>query len=201
VAAVSVERSPTKWLDFYRPHFATEAGLAEFVGACASQVGPRAAKLIMHQVRRLVMLADQMGTLRPDRDSLHVFWYVVCAEAASKLQADYAKDDQSRVHVRRFFEEFASKNDQNSLASGFQHPDDLRPMTLREAADVLYDVRCDVAHEGNYWDFTLAAEIPMINVAQPAIVSLRRSELRDIVVRTGIRAAQSRLPKASGAAT
>jgi hypothetical protein len=190
---LSTETSQAKWLDFYRPHFPTEATLVAFVEACVAQAGPtRAAKIIMHQVRRLIMLADQMETLRPRRDSLSIFWYVVCAEAASKLQADDG-DRDSKPHARRFFAEFSSTTDRQRLASGFRHPQGLGPMSLLEAVDTLYAVRCSVAHEGNYWEFTMSEGIDMINVAQPAIVSLTLHELRDIVVRTGIAAAQSRV--------
>ena len=183
-----------KWLDFYRPHVESEEDLRTFVTACADQVGPHASKIIMHQVRRLVLLADDTHQLRPGRDSLAVFWYVVCAEAVSKLQADKSDEGLSRQHVRRFFCELASPTDRDSLAGGFKHLEDLRPMTVSEAAGILYDVRCSVAHEGNYWEFTMAQGIDMINVAQPAIVSITLGELRDLVVRTGVTAAKSRLP-------
>ncbi len=192
---MSTELSVAKWLDFYRPYFADKTRLQTFVTSCAAQTGPtRAAKLIMHQVRRLVMLADEMETVRTARDSLTIFWYIVCAEAASKLQADYDKAKKSKIHVRRFFREFASSADKEVLARGFQRPEHAEPMTLIEAVDTLYAVRCDVAHEGNYWDFTLAQGLDMINVSPPAVVSLTSQTLRDILVRTGINAAQSRLP-------
>lgn len=192
---MNTNSSLTKWLDFYRPHVESEEELRAFVTACADQVGPLASKIIMHQVRRLVLLADDTHQLRPGRDSLAVFWYVVCAEAVSKLQADQSDEGPSRQHVRRFFCELASQADRDVLADGFKRPDDLAPMTVSQAADTLYEVRCSVAHEGNFWEFTMAQGIDMINEAQPAIVSLTLAELRRLVVRTGVAAAKSRLPE------
>jgi len=191
---VSNETSISKWLDFYRPFFADEPTLAAFVDSCAAQSGAtRAAKIIMHQVRRLVVLADEMQGLRSRRDSLSVFWYMVCAEAVSKLQAEFEAEARSHEHALRFFTDFSSAADKQRMTGGFRHPDNLLPMTLSQVVDTLYAVRCSVAHEGNYWEFTMAEGLDMINMAQPAIVSMTLGELRDIVVRTGIVAARSRL--------
>jgi hypothetical protein len=52
-----------KWLDFYQPYFANRNDLEQFVQACENLDlhDPRhRAKIMMHQGKRLISLADKM---------------------------------------------------------------------------------------------------------------------------------------------
>jgi hypothetical protein len=59
---------------------------------------------------------------------------------------------------------------------------------------MLYDVRCDVVHEGNCWGFAFHDGVtPMINVAPDVEARIRLRTLRDMVVRGCIKAVSGKL--------
>lgn len=69
--------------------------------------------------------------------------------------------------------------------------------SLDEVIDTLYDIRCDVVHEGNYWGFNFATEgegFPLIlsgrNAKRILRVRISYADFRDIVVRGIIKAVQ-----------
>ena len=98
-----------KWLNFYRPFFATEAEALSLVQACEQLVPPdNAAKIMMHQAQRLVSLADDIQGLRPHREALQILFLMMCAENISKLHEGFHGEGQSRAHVQRFFDRFPS---------------------------------------------------------------------------------------------
>jgi hypothetical protein len=61
----------------------------------------------------------------------------------------------------------------------------------------LYKVRCDVAHEGNYWEFAFSdGKMDMVNARQSVEVRMTYSEFRDVVVRAAVSAIERFLAKA-----
>ena len=115
------------------------------------------AKIILHQTARLLSLADWMDEVAPARPALKVFFFVILAEAAAKLAFGFAGEGKSRRHVHRFFEELCVSPDRDRLGRAFRriegapHP----LLTTEEAVDILYDVRNDVAHRGQYFTVNL----------------------------------------------
>ena len=186
-----------KWLDFYRPFFLTEADVQHFVQACEQLAPPgNVAKIMMHQGQRLVSLSDDIPKIRPHREALRLLFLMMCAENISKLHAGFQGEGQSRAHVRRFFEQLLSKNDQDALGSGFvDHSKPLMPtLGLEAAVDMLYEVRCDVVHEGKYWEFTFHdGYTPQLNVDPDVESHISFDRFRGIVVRGCIKAVQDRL--------
>ena len=186
-----------KWLNFYRPFFPTEKEVRSFVEACEQLVPPNtAAKIMMHQTQRLVSLSDDIATIRPHREALRTLFLIMCAENISKLHDNFLEEGQSRAHVRKFFDEFLDADDQRFLAEGFV--DCSKPLMpqlgLRAAVDMLYDVRCDVVHEGKYWQFTFHnGHTPMLN-PNHVISHITFDEFRAILVRGCLNAVQTRLP-------
>lgn len=181
------------WLVFYRPFFDSDNACAAFVAGCVAQSGSLLnSKIIMHQVRRLTMLADDSLELRPGRYSLGIFWLIVCAEAVAKLYTKLAAEGESRKMVHIFFDTFLTQPQKDLLGTGILSMKSTLPMGLRGAVDALYDVRCDVAHEGNYWDWTFTHKgTPMLNPDYDVIADLEWEEFRDLVVRGGVVAARS----------
>ncbi len=60
--------------------------------------------------------------------------------------------------------------------------------------DLLYDLRCDVVHEGKFWAFKFSdGEYPILHVDPKVTVHLTFIELRDIVVRGCINAIKDKL--------
>jgi hypothetical protein len=86
------------------------------------------------------------------------------------------------LRVRTFFEACVPPGDRDLLTRSFSNHD-LQPLGLRAVVDALYDVRCDVVHEGRYWGFNFAdRESAMLNVEPDVIVSIQLPALRDIIV-------------------
>ena len=59
-------------------------------------------------------------------------------------------------------------------------------MELHEVVDILYSVRCDVVHEGQYWDFNFCNGTPVFNTNPDVIVSISLADFRAIVARACI---------------
>jgi hypothetical protein len=95
-----------KWLDFYQPHFANRSDLEQFVQACEDLElhDPRhRAKIMMHQGKRLISLADKMEIVEPGDQPLKLLFLLICAENMSKLNMSTEDSGNSRNHVIRFF--------------------------------------------------------------------------------------------------
>lgn len=187
-----------KWVDFYRPFFPTDDEVRAFVEACERLTPPdNVAKIMMHQGQRLVSISDDIPQIRPHDESLRLLFLMMCAENIAKVHDGFQGEGQSRAYVRRFFDNFLGADDKDALGSGFvDHSLPLMPnLGLRGAVDMLYDVRCDVVHEGNYWGFTFHdGQTPMLNVAPDVMSHITLDQFRAIVVRGCINAVRDRLP-------
>src|SRR5262245_49984023 len=67
--------------------------------------GRRAARVALHQAARMVWLADRIGEVALGRPALNILFYIIAAEAVSKLLAGYTGDFESKKYAMRFFEE------------------------------------------------------------------------------------------------
>lgn len=184
------------WVDFFAPFFDSRAAAEDWVARCEALAPPQnAAKIMMHQTQRLISLADDLPAIRPHAESLQLLFLLVCAEHVAKLHDGFAGEGQSRAYVQRFFESFVIGADRQTLSSAFADLKNhlLRPLPFTAAVDVLYDVRCDVVHEGNCWGFSFHDGVtPMIN-ASDVEARIGLPTLRDMVVRGCIQAVSDKL--------
>jgi hypothetical protein len=184
-----------KWITFYEPFFDDLEPARRFVDNLERINDPEVrlhkAKVMMHQTQRLVSLADDIVKLRTDRQSLQLLFLVICAENIAKLFDDFDEEGKSRAYVRKFFSMHVSSEDRSVLERSFcTH--DLEPLSVRELADCLYSVRCDVVHEGQYWGFHFSdGDTPMLNLSPEVTVHLTYQQIRAIVVRGCINAIQN----------
>lgn len=147
----------------------------------------------MHQVQRLVSLGDELAEIRK-RDALQVLFLVICAECVAKLEAGFKGEGQSKRFVRNFFLGFLSPKDHNLLSNAFTRPPAFESLTVDEAVDLLYDIRCDVVHEGQYWGFIFQdGDCTMLNPMYKVFAHIKIGQLRNLVVRTAIRAIEAKL--------
>jgi hypothetical protein len=181
-----------RWIAFYLPFFADHAHTETWVARCEAQAPPNIrAKIMMHQAQRLVSIADDLPAIRRTAESLQVMFLLSCAENISKLHDNIADDGQSRAYVQRFFRLFVVGNDRDVLEHAFTDHDDrlLRPEPFECAVSLLYGVRCDVVHEGNFWGFAFHdGTTPMVNVDPDVIANIRLIDLRNVIVRGCINA-------------
>lgn len=181
-----------KWILFYTPFFENPDSVYAFVERLEN-LGPEdsmhPAKIMMHQTQRLVSLADDIQQIRPNRESLQLLFFLICAEHIAKMHSNFEHDGQSRQFTRKFFNEFVLPRDQRHLVDNFRRTRERSPLDLQEIVDLLYDVRCDVVHEGKYWGFSFHdGHTSMVNYDPSIIVSMMLSEFRSIVVRGCINA-------------
>lgn len=188
-----------KWADFYEALFTSRREAEFFVEKCEALTPTderHTAKIMMHQTQRLISIADDLPRLRPKRESLQLLFLIICAENISKLYDGFKGEGQSRKYVKLFFDKFLSQAEKDKLRNGFV-PNNSMPMSslgIEKVVDILYDVRCDVVHEGKYWGFTFHdCDTPMINVDPDVTVYITFKELRDIVAMGCIRAIEDKL--------
>ena len=98
-----------RWLDFYISFFPEQKSAEKFIKHCEAQRHPNnLAKILMHQTKRLVTIADDIQNIRPHEESLQILFLMMCTENISKLHDSYEKEGKSRHYVNRFFEKFLS---------------------------------------------------------------------------------------------
>lgn len=181
-----------KWVTFYGSVIGEKIA-ATLVSRCQSGPPGNTAKLILYQARRLVSLADDIVKIRPGRESLQLLFLLICAEHVAKLADGFEDEGKSQHYVIKFFENFASTDDKDLLDRSFTDFD-LHPLHWRRAIKTLYGVRCDVVHEGNYWDFTFRqATLDMLNQDPDVIATITLDEFRDLVVRCAVEAVRTTL--------
>ena len=185
------------WIDFYEPFFATRADARKFVsdreGLDASDP-KHPAKIMMHQTQRMISLSDDLPTIRPGRESLQLVFLLICAEHIAKLHDNFNGEGHSRAYVRDFFGKFLTAVDKAELEAGMLKYDrtSRTRLSLLEVVDILYDVRCDVVHEGQYWSFNFSdGATSIINSDPDVIVSITLQALSNIIVRGCIKAIES----------
>lgn len=189
----------TKWVDFYRPFFKSDDETKTFITLC-EKLAPDSvnhnAKIMMHQTQRLMLIADEIAGLRPGREALQLLFLMICVENISKLHNDFTGEGQSKKYVKRFFADFISASDKDKLGMSFVDNTSL-PMTVlghEKAVDLLYGIRCDVVHEGNYWGFSFHdGQKPMVNVDPDVNVYITLGDLKNIIVKGCITAIEDKL--------
>jgi len=181
-----------KWIAFYEQFFsstnATKAFVGELEAITDSTMTKHRAKIMMHQVQRLISLADDIIKVSGERESLQLLFVLICAENIAKLFHNFIDDGQSKAFVHKFFSEFVIGDDRDALENSF-FTHDLKPLNLHDTVDILYSIRCDVVHDGLYWGFHFqSGNIFMLNTDPDIIVKITFAEFRAIVVRACIRA-------------
>ncbi len=187
------------WLAFYVPYFETQDAAKKFVEACEIQTYPNnAAKVMMHQVPRLVSLSDDIQKIRPNSEPLKLLILIMCAENIAKLHDGYTGESYSQKYVTKFFNDFMSDIDKDLLRNGFIDCNDkwFRPLSFENVVKMLYKIRCDVVHEGNYLSFSFYdGKTEMLEIVDPYTVTphISLQDIRGIIIRGCINAIQEKL--------
>lgn len=188
-----------EWLDFYYPYFENQSDAKKFVESCEIQSHPNnVAKVMMHQVQRLVSLSDDMQKIRPNDDPLKILILIMCVENIAKLHDGYTGESKSWHYVEKFFKDFLSNEDKNLLSNGFVDNNDkwLRSLSFEDVVKMLYKIRCDVVHEGDYLGFSFYdGKTEMLEIVNKYVVipHVTLQEIRGIIIRGCIKAIQSKL--------
>lgn len=187
------DSNPSKWAAFYKPMFQSDEAVRAFVEPLETLClgDPRhTAKIMMHQTQRLISLADDFPKLRPANETLPLLFLLICSEHIAKLFKDFTQEGQSRRYVQNFFKWFLTDAQKRQLCAGIKRKD-LSSLSLVETVNALYDVRCDIVHEGKYWRFHFSTgRDSMMQPERDLVVGLTLPELRCLVVQGCIKAIQ-----------
>ena len=129
---------------------------------------------------------------------LKVLIMIMCVENIAKLQDGYTGEFRSRYYVEKFFKDFLSDNDKDTLRNGFIDNNDkwLRTLSFEDVIKMLYQIRCDVVHEGDYLGFSFYdGKNEMLEIVnQYAVIpQVALQNIRDIIIRGCINAIRSKL--------
>ncbi|HHF3262430.1 TPA: hypothetical protein ACVO3I_004346 [Vibrio diabolicus] len=148
-----------QWVLFYKDYFESEKELNEFILRCEAVLvdePEHRAKVMMHQGKRLVSLANSMESVAASRDALKLMFLLIACEHISKLYEEFDGVGQSKAHVIKFFENFLTEADKLQITQGIELCG--KEYTLADVVKALYASRCDVVHEGHYFSFDFASE-------------------------------------------
>jgi hypothetical protein len=189
--------------EFYAPAFLSRENAAQFVKTVESLSGPAPAKIALHQGARMIWLADRMQEVARGRAALQILFCLIAAEAVAKIVFGFKGEGKSRQHVHLFFRQICSNEHRRALAEAFSFVTG-GFLTREDAVNKLYDVRCDVVHEGRYFYFDLRdagrdGEAPVIaDVADRELIAhLSSAQLRQIVLEGVVEGVKKLLPPAS----
>lgn len=189
--------------EFYAPAFPNGAAAQEFVECIEGIPAQQSkAKIVLHQTARMLWLADHIEPFARGRPALLILFYVIAAEAVAKLVKGFQGEGESKRHVRLFFEDICSQRQRSILADAFRRSAGGSTLTLRETVDLLYDIRCDVVHEGQYFIFKLpepSDTSPLLTVygEQSLIAKITVHQIRQIVLEGAVLGAGQVLPTGS----
>lgn len=124
----------------------------------------RTAKVMLHQTARMVWLADRIQEVSKGRPAVPITFYIIAAEAVAKLAAGFAKEGQSRRFVREFFAKRCTEAQRARMHRALEWATPSPPRSPDGLWEYLYRVRCDVVHEGRYFDMTVEDEVCIAEV-------------------------------------
>lgn len=157
-------------------------------------------KIIIHQVARMVYLSDYINEkIARGLPALQILFYLIIAELIAKIVFKCRNEGQSKHYVKLFFLEICSNKHQVALSKAFEK-DFQKYLTVEEAINLLYDVRCDVVHEGKYYDFDLKSDnddTPTTTNYDNITAHITTTQLRQIILEGAILGALKILPSDS----
>jgi hypothetical protein len=184
------------FIELYSPCFSDTSAAEEFYSRVkAASPQNNEALVLFHQAARMIWLADRVDEVARGRPAFQILFYLIAAELIAKTAFRFEGDGQSREFVRRFFEQLCADEAPSRLARAFMEPSSGSNLSLRQAVDFLYDIRCDVVHRGQYYGLSLPREEDAFPVLVPNGESyltsdLRIWEIRKIVLEGAIRGAR-----------
>lgn len=176
-------------LNFYTPFASDTEEIAALIKRALRLINNNIPRRMLNSVHRLITLADAMEQVRPGKDSLKIFHFVVCIETLFHLRdGDVANKTQAVID---FFENYMDANDKLNILGNFrrslgderyrltrlhyesetehsqrtQNPHWLSTeISIETFARIINEIRNCFAHEGDYWNFNFAkSDMSMMN--------------------------------------
>ena len=188
--------------DFYSSAFPSRDESRAFVECVeAIPVTTSKAKIAMHQAARMIWLADRLEEVARGRPALQILFYLIAAETVAKTVAGFTKTGKVKFHVCLFFEQICSDRHRDRLRTAFLRDGPGPPLSVGECVDLLYKVRCQVAHEAVYFNFHLRIETDRFPMISPTpdddiyvIPQITTLGLRQVILEGALLGAKALLP-------
>ena len=186
----SVQIAHIDYVEIYRPAFGSMEAARAFVKHVEDlPVEQAKVKVALHQAARMVWLGDRIDEVARGRPAFQVLFYVIAAEAVSKIVFDFKGRGQSKKYVLIFFEKICTAAHRTLLDHAFSNGPDFN---WRTAANILYSVRNEVAHESVYYAFHLRDDddpTPTLTHLADHVFTAHMSlrELRQIILEGAVR--------------
>lgn len=153
---------------------------------------------ILKNSARLSWIADKVDSHAKGRVAFQIMYYAIIAESCAKLADNYIGEGDSKKYVLSFFAKFTAKELKPIVCRAFQKSKSQDFLGVEEVAKLLYKIRCDLAHEGKYFNFFLKESTDSTRVLNsnigPEIISyITLNDLKKIVLSNSIVAALSSL--------
>jgi hypothetical protein len=179
--------------EFYSPVFGTKELAEAFHRELQSLSPPDNAPLVAyHQAARMIWLGDKIETVALGRPAFQILVLLVAAELVAKMVFNFAAEGESRKYVQRFFGEICAPKHRQLLADAFFRPQG--NLTAQQAVDLLYKLRCDVVHRGQYYTFSLrAGSFPMMTGVENISTNITLADLRRVVLEGAVLGCQRML--------
>ncbi|MCH8496808.1 MAG: hypothetical protein LAT57_14405 [Balneolales bacterium] len=151
------------------------------------------ASTIIKTSARLSWIAEKTSQFAAGRDIFSFNYFAIIAESSAKICFVFKKKGESRKHCRRFFNELLPNKAKKLLVKDyiatFQGT-----ISTQELADLIYNLRCDLAHEGNYFHFSLKDnenQVPLGEIYRNEIFTIRLTlnDLKKVVLLGALNAA------------
>jgi hypothetical protein len=181
--------------EFFKDYFNNESDFDEFYKSIYSN--DKAPKML-HQIARIISLADELGDYIEYRPAINLLFYIITAELVAKLFYDFEDEGRSKEYVKKFFNDFCTNNSKQKLSNSIIK--DSIYLSFEDVIDFFYKIRCDVVHEGNYSKYSFnesdSDEIVYSNAELPNYkINIRIEEIRKIVIESSIFAIRIKIKK------
>ncbi len=193
----------------YLPAFANIKESQKFVDQVES-TPKNNAKVILHQAGRMIWLGDQIDKVAAGRPALQILFFMIAAEAVAKMVFDYKDEGKSKAFSKRFFSDICDERHRKTLGAAFAWGSSKAfprggLLSWEETTELLYAVRCDVAHRGKYYDLHLkqqrdSEQTDVISHKwkdRPIIARITLQDIRRIVLQGAIRGCRKVLENCS----
>lgn len=157
----------------YFGEYFNSTSLLNFISTILSKKDEKKSQMILNNSARLSWVADSIDSQASGRMAFQILFYTIIAESSGKIEANYKGDRDSKKYVLTFFTKFTPEELRPMIQNAFKSSQCF--LSINEVAELFYRIRCDLAHEGKYYDFFLKEKdesSPILNSRiNPSIVA------------------------------
>ncbi|HYE08722.1 MAG TPA: hypothetical protein VEF53_00935 [Patescibacteria group bacterium] len=146
---------------FFRDYFNNEEEATLFLNGILNYEDSNIPRRMINYIKRLLSLADDIEKIRPHKDSLKIFFILVCIESLYTLE--FPNNEESKLQiVIRFFNDYVEQVDKEFILQNVTRSfadkkcekgyEDIK-LNIEIFVRILVEIRNKFAHEGIYWDF------------------------------------------------